>query len=312
MDFPLVDLMDDLACYDFLIEALYPDGLRCPRCAHTHYRVHRSYRDPVLDYRCYHCGRVFNAWTGTALQGTHKTPAELVLICRGLLQGVPTARLARELGCDRKHLLKLRHRLQHLAHQLVPRDVLPDVHTEADEMFQNAGEKGIPHPDPEDPPRRRANNRRGLGTFANDRPPIGGVVGRQTGRLHLEVLSNADRASTERLVGTATTRETTLYTDESHAYQWVGGSGRGHGTVCHSAGEYARDDDGDGVREVHNNTNEGIWTGLRNFLRPFRGVSKWYLDQYAAMFQWGYLCKTVLGDCIRALCGLTPATNFAT
>jgi hypothetical protein len=34
--------------------------------------------------------------------------------------------------------------------------------------------------------------------------------------------------------------------------------------------EWARDDNGDGVREVHCNTLEG----LRNFLRPFRGVNK--------------------------------------
>ncbi|MBX6316079.1 MAG: hypothetical protein IRY99_24675 [Isosphaeraceae bacterium] len=45
-----------------------------------------------------------------------------------------------------------------------------------------------------------------------------------------------------------------------------------------------RDDDSDGVREVHVNTLEGLWTGLRNFLRPFRGVNKGYLYQYVAMF----------------------------
>jgi transposase len=44
--------------------------------------------------------------------------------------------------------------------------------------------------------------------------------------------------------------------------------------VCHAAGEGARDDDGDGVREVHVNTMEGLWTGLRNFLRMLRGVNK--------------------------------------
>jgi Pyridine nucleotide-disulphide oxidoreductase len=29
---------------------------------------------------------------------------------------------------------------------------------------------------------------------------------------------------------------------------------------------------------------EGIWTGLRNFLRPFRGVSKWVVAGYVALF----------------------------
>ena len=44
---------------------------------------------------------------------------------------------------------------------------------------------------------------------------------------------------------------------------------RGHATVKHSKKEWARDD-GDGIREVHSNTIEGTWTGLKNFLRPFR------------------------------------------
>jgi len=48
--------------------------------------------------------------------------------------------------------------------------------------------------------------------------------------------------------------------------------GRRHAAVSHVRYEWARDDDGDGVREVHCNTLEGLWTGLRNFLRPFSGV----------------------------------------
>lgn len=83
----------------------------------------------------------------------------------------------------------------------------------------------------------------------------------------------------------------TLYTDESHAYNQVSASGRAHGTVNHSKKEYARDDDGDGFCEVHCNTCEGIWTGLRNFLRPFRGVSKHYLKQYVAVFELSYNLK---------------------
>jgi transposase-like protein len=141
MDFPLLDLLDEQACYDYLVEALHPQGLRCPACDGRHHTVHRSHRDPVLDYRCTACGRVFNAWTNTALQGTQRSPARLVLIVRGIAQGTATARLARELGCSRSHLLGLRHELQHLAWVRLPRPPLPDAHAEADEMFQNAGEK---------------------------------------------------------------------------------------------------------------------------------------------------------------------------
>jgi predicted RNA-binding Zn-ribbon protein involved in translation (DUF1610 family) len=145
MDFPLIDLLDEQACYDFLVEALHPEGLTCPACGGREWTIHRCHRQPVLDYRCA-CGRVFNAWTGTALQGTQRRPRNLLLIVRGIAQGTPTAQLARELGCSRWHLLKLRHRLQHHAWMRMPRRALPDPLVEADELFQNAGEKRHPAP----------------------------------------------------------------------------------------------------------------------------------------------------------------------
>src|SRR5262249_8593568 len=124
MDFPLSDLLDEQACYDFLVDALHPDGLACPACGGSCLTIHRAHRAPVLHYRCA-CGRVFNAWTGTALQGTQRRPSALGLIARGIAQGTPTARLARELGCSRYHLLELRHRLQHLAWIRLPRQPSP-------------------------------------------------------------------------------------------------------------------------------------------------------------------------------------------
>jgi transposase-like protein len=76
--------------------------------------------------------------------------------------------------------------------------------------------------------------------------------------------------------------------------------------VCHKPGsrEWARDDDGDGIREVHCNTMEGIWVGLRNFLRRFRGVHKKYLDQYVAIFEWAHNLKAITVDYLRVLLGV--------
>jgi hypothetical protein len=60
-------------------------------------RVLRKDRDPLWEYRCRRCVRVFNAYTGTALQGTKRGPVQLMLILRGFAQGVSTARPSREL-----------------------------------------------------------------------------------------------------------------------------------------------------------------------------------------------------------------------
>ncbi len=149
MDFPLIDFIDEDACYRKLVELLHPAGLSCPRCGQQdRLGVHSRRREPVLDSQCGHCGRVFNAWTGTILQGTHRRPGQLLLILHGVATGEPTARMARELGCDRKHLLELRHRLQEHARLGLDRNPLDDAVAEADEMYQNAGEKRRPAPRP--------------------------------------------------------------------------------------------------------------------------------------------------------------------
>ena len=129
--------------------------------------------------------------------------------------------------------------------------------------------------------------------MANDRPPLQGVVGRTSGQIRLTVCENTQQQTLQPKVERATRRTATVYRDESSAYNQVSETGRAHHTVCHSHREYARDDDGDGVREVHGNTMEGIWTRLRNFLRPFRGVHKKYLAQYVAVFAWAYNLKTL-------------------
>lgn len=165
------------------------------------------------------------------------------------------------------------------------------------------GKKGIPHPDPDDPPRRRANKQRGHGTFDNDRPPIVGVVSRDSGAIALEVVNHTDQATLTRFVRVRTEEGATVYTDDWRGYNGLSRANRQHATVNHTPGsrEWARDDDGDGIREVHDNTLEGLWAALRTFLRPFRGVSKHYLAQYVAVFQWAYNLKEAIPDTLRIM-----------
>jgi transposase len=310
MDFPITDPMDEGACYARLVEWLHPEGLACPRCRQgDRVAVHRRRRPPVLDSCCGHCGRVFNAFTGTAPHGVKRGPVALVLIVRGFAQGVSTAQLARELRCDRSELLNLRHRLQDLAFGNRDRMPLDDKALEADEAYRDAGEKGVPHKDPEDPPRRRANKVPGHGTWENDRPPVCGVVGRESGGLRLTVTERSDRETLERVVMRATWPMVTVNTDEWGGYNGLPAMGRSRPTVCPADREWARDDGGGGLREVHVNTMEGLWTGVRNFLRTFRGVSKKYLYQYVAMFEWGYNAKRATPGFLWAILGVRSATT---
>ncbi len=76
------------------------------------------------------------------------------------------------------------------------------------------GKKGIEHPDPADPPRRRANKRRGRGTFANDRPPVLGSVGRESSQVRWRVVKDTTQATLTQHVEHFTRPEAQVYTDE--------------------------------------------------------------------------------------------------
>ena len=160
------------------------------------------------------------------------------------------------------------------------------------------GKKGDYHGDWEDPPRRRANKQPGHGTYDNDRPPIVGTVGHHSGQVRLRLVQHTDQKSLEKHVHTFTQAGAIVNTDEWQGYNHII---RPPPTVCHSNKEWARDDNGDGIREVHVNTVEGMWTTVRNFLRPFRGVHKKYLSGYIAMCEFSINLKRITPSFISLL-----------
>lgn len=160
------------------------------------------------------------------------------------------------------------------------------------------GKKGDEHFDPLDPPRCRANKQRGRGTYANDRPPVLGVIGRETGQTRLRVVRDTRTETLCGFVEQFTQPEARVYTDEYQSYNALK---RIRETVCHGIKEWARDDDGDGWFETHTNSIEGLWTGLRNFLRPFRGVHKRYLPGYVAIHECRVNLKAISPSFIATL-----------
>ena len=97
-----------------------------------------------------------------------------------------------------------------------------------------------------------------------------------------------------------------LYTDEWQSYH---GSHPAHATVRHGIHEWARDDDGDGRREVHCNSCEGAGAALRTYLHAFRGVYKQSLDRYVATYEAMLNAKRVTPQLIRRMCVGDPAAH---
>ena len=125
------------------------------------------------------------------------------------------------------------------------------------------------------------------------------------GQVVIRMLANVRQATIGPLIERTIAKGALVYTDEYDIYSRLTEWGYGHETVCHAKGEYARDDDGDGFCEVHVNTMEGVWSLLRSWLRPHRGVSQEKLPLYLAFFQLVHNARcrgrALLGDLVAVL-----------
>ena len=121
----------------------------------------------------------------------------------------------------------------------------------------------------------------------------------------IRMLPNVQQRTIEPIITQFVAPGSLINTDEYDIYARLPAWGYQHKTVCHSQGEYARDEDGDGHHEVHVNTMEGFWSLLRSWLRPHRGISQEKLPLYLGFFQFVHNVrkrgKTLLGALIGTL-----------
>ena len=144
MDFPILDLIENESASEWLLNHFHPHGLKCPHCEASVAEA-RPFRQTTASqltvYRCVVCDGIYNLYSSTVFQQKQLTPAQAVLLLRGVYQGESSAQIAREIGLSRPTVLCLRHALQSNGQAMQPNSPLTDSQTETDEMFQNAREK---------------------------------------------------------------------------------------------------------------------------------------------------------------------------
>ena len=125
------------------------------------------------------------------------------------------------------------------------------------------------------------------------------------GEIVIRMLENVQQLTIGPLIRRTITPGAVVYTDEYDSYARRPEWGYTHRTVCRAAGEFARDEDGDGFCEVHVNTVEGFWSLLRSWLRPHRGISQERLPLYLGFFEFVHNVrrrgKALLGSLIGLL-----------
>ena len=131
---------------------------------------------------------------------------------------------------------------------------------------------------------------RGRGTLEKEKPPIFGMIQR-TGLIVIRMMADVKPATIAPLIRRTIANGTVVYTDEYDIYSRLEEWGYSHRTVCHAAGEFAREEDGDGFCEIHVNTIEGFCSLLRSWLRPHRGISQEKLPLDLGFFEFVHIVR---------------------
>ena len=278
---------NEQAAYEHVEAMLWPNGAICPHCGGVGRAYTLTGKTTRIGLRkCGHCRKQFTVKVGTVFEDSHvpltKWLQALHLLCSSK-KGISSHQLHRILGVSLKTAWFMSHRLREAMRDGTLSPLGGSGSTvEADETYY--GEKN-------DTAQRRRPGQRGP---VGKRPVIGLVE--RGGRVRTFHVDRANKDTVEGIVRENVDRETALMTDESNLYPGVGGEFASHETVCHSAGEYVRD-------EVHTNTMDGYW-GL--FKRGMRGIyqhcAEKHLHRYLAEFDFRYNNRVTLGinDAARA------------
>ncbi len=295
-------LQDDSKAADYLRQLRWPDGVRCPRCGGCSIEPRERCRNGLQRHNCLDCaarlGRqfaTFNDWTGSIFEESKLSPSEWLLVMGLWELKLNATEIAKAAGINERTARRCVNLLDggiYETYHLDP-DRQLEGQVEADEMYQSSGSKGLARQVQQSgrEPRRRGIKLRGRANAEKGRPPILGLVQRRDkddqkappAQVYLEVTENVQTNTIKPIITAKVKAGSEFFTDEYNIYNFATEAGYQHRTVNHGAGEYARHDP-DGVC-VHCNTMEGIWSGLKNFLDHFRGISQRFLHLRVARYE---------------------------
>ena len=282
------DLIDEQKCYEVLRQLRWPKGVACVHCGFhwvtkQGFHDHQPYRQRYL---CQRCGRKFDDLSASVFEG-HRQPLKVWVLCLYFMGlNLSNQQIGQELDVNKDDVQEMTTTLRtFMKEQREPVRLSGEV--EADEVYVIAGHKGQPaavQAQGRPGRRNRLKAKRGRGTLATEKPPIFGMLQR-SGALVIEMLANVQQTTIQPLLQATVQPGSIVYTDDYSIYDRLTLWGYCHKRVNHSTHEFARDEDGDGFHEVHTNSLEGVWSLLRSWLRPHRGISQEKLPLYLAFFE---------------------------
>lgn len=263
----------------------WPHGPVCPRCGtldRSTLLKGKSTRPGV--YKCKDCRKPFSVTVGTLMERSH-IKINVWLAAMHLMtaskKGMSAHQMGRMLGVSYESAWFLCHRLREAMRVPVPAGGLGGKNkvVEVDETFVGG----------------KAKNR----AFREPAPKkaVMALVERN-GEVRSYHIANVTAKTLRPIIVQVASRKSYLMTDELKSYIGVGKEFSGHGTVNHSADEYARLGG-----FVHTNTAENYFSILkRGIYGVYHHVSESHLSRYLAEFDFRYSNRAGLGvnDELRA------------
>lgn len=127
------DFPDDDSCLEWLVNYLYPEGIRCRACA----KVTKHHKDSKRrSYSCDRCGNHMHPTAGTIFHNSHVPLTDwfhAIWLMSSQKAGTAATQIERELGCTYATAWRMMHQIRKMME--APEDMLLSGEVEIDETF---------------------------------------------------------------------------------------------------------------------------------------------------------------------------------
>ena len=245
----------------------------CPSCGNTH--VHkRGIKNGVQSYSCKNCGKYFRETTGTPLyniQLKDKWQSYLGMMDKNY----SIKKIAKELGISIQTSFDWRHKILSSLEQFIPKELSDTV--ECDELEFSKSNKGEHNLNRK--PRKRANDfKRNENKGEISTVQVITAVERNSGNKFFKVVETKrlNKEQISKVLDNKLADGTTLITDKHYSYLSYTNDNE---NITHKR-LLAKDHVDKRNKNVHLQNVNNVHSQVRDFIRPFNGVSSKYLQNY--------------------------------